>query len=192
MLLPAHSLLPHLLLESQKCDRQIPCSLCVSRGIPQLCRWEPLVARPAPQRPPEGAPVGGEDSGTHQSTIAALSARIAALEQTILRQNALVQGAANTAASGTCANTDATEQFMREFGLVGDAGSSSAQGDDLTGSGCCPPPDDSAELSRYDFEVQLAAIKMAQMSLAPQNEYIGGGTILCAIHKVCHGFDERS
>ncbi|RPD63295.1 hypothetical protein L227DRAFT_561459 [Lentinus tigrinus ALCF2SS1-6] len=157
----------------QKCDRQIPCSLCVSRGIPQLCRWEPLVSRPAPQKPPEGAPVA-----SHQSTIAALSARIAVLEQTILRQNALAQSPTEDAA-GTSANPDLTEQLLREFTSSGDSPTTDDQGSSTTAQ-----PSDSAELSRYDFEVQLAAIKMAQMSLAPQNEYIGGGTVLCAIHKL--------
>ena len=43
---------------------------------------------------------------------------------------------------------------------------------------------DSAELSHFDFDVQLAAVKIAQLSLAPSTEYIGGGTLLCALHKV--------
>ncbi|KAI0712762.1 hypothetical protein C8T65DRAFT_574527 [Cerioporus squamosus] len=163
----------------QKCDRQIPCALCVSRGIPQLCRWEPLVSRPAPQRPPEGAPVG-----SHQSTIAALSARIAVLEQTILRQNALAQSTSSGEESGgESANADVTEKlqvFPESFGTNnGDSSTSESPENNTSGQ-----PLDSAELSRYDFDVQLAAIKMAQMSLAPSNEYVGGGTVICAIHKL--------
>ncbi|RDX47580.1 hypothetical protein OH76DRAFT_1484503 [Lentinus brumalis] len=159
----------------QKCDRQIPCGLCVSRGISQLCRWEPLVSRPAPQKPPEGAPVA-----SHQSTIAALSARIAVLEQTILRQNALAQSATSGELADGSANTDVNERLLHEpLGANGDSSTP-----DEPGTNTSEHPSDSAELSRYDFDVQLAAIRMAHMSLAPQNEYVGGGTVICAIHKL--------
>lgn len=35
-----------------------------------------------------------------------------------------------------------------------------------------------------DFNVQVAAVALAQLSLAPRTEYVGSGTVLCAIHKV--------
>ncbi|EJC98978.1 uncharacterized protein FOMMEDRAFT_148940 [Fomitiporia mediterranea MF3/22] len=39
----------------QKCDRQQPCSLCKTRGVEHLCRWETEpFARPPPARPPGG------------------------------------------------------------------------------------------------------------------------------------------
>lgn len=35
-----------------------------------------------------------------------------------------------------------------------------------------------------DFKVQVAAVALAQLSLAPSAEYVGAGTVLCALHKV--------
>ncbi|EMD35144.1 hypothetical protein CERSUDRAFT_116619 [Gelatoporia subvermispora B] len=35
-----------------------------------------------------------------------------------------------------------------------------------------------------DFDVQVAAVALAQLSLAPRNEYVGCGTILCALHRL--------
>ena len=35
-----------------------------------------------------------------------------------------------------------------------------------------------------DFDVQQAAVALAQLSLAPRTEYIGAGSVLCAIHRL--------
>ncbi|KAI0742832.1 hypothetical protein C8Q80DRAFT_1259211 [Daedaleopsis nitida] len=171
----------------QKCDRQVPCSLCVTRGIPHLCRWEPLVARPAPQRPPDA----GVPAGPSQSTIATLSARIAALEEALLRQNIPVP----TGGTGARLETPRLEPTDRSANDSSPAYITTSL-DDLppepeSSPDCGRPRErspsersDSAELSHYDFEVQLAAVKMAQLSLAPSNEYVGGGTVICALHRM--------
>ncbi|KAM5537388.1 hypothetical protein V8D89_008907 [Ganoderma adspersum] len=153
----------------QKCDRQIPCSLCVSRGVAQLCRWAPIVARPEPQRPPERALL---TTTQQQSTIATLTARIAALEQVIVSQNLQLTW-------GDPQHLDVPHRTgppsSRGSGpSTPDAGSS----DDLGSSDANPA------LARVDLEVQFAAAKMAQLTLAPPNEFVGAGTIFCAIHKL--------
>ncbi|KAI0830224.1 hypothetical protein BC628DRAFT_1313978 [Trametes gibbosa] len=181
-----------------KCDRQIPCSTCVSRGIPQLCRWEPMVVRPAPQAPPEGALSG--------STIAALSSRIAVLEQTLLRQNlqhersadctagaqppissvlesaTTVSPSETPAVSGTTISPNTQTQRVstpHTAQLVENSTVSTDSPHDSTASnsGECA-------LSLFDHDLQRAAIAMAQMSLAPRDEYVGGGTVLCALHRL--------
>lgn len=69
----------------QKCDRNYPCSLCVSRGVQHLCRWESVpVARPAPARPPENI---SRSASSHDLTIRELTARIATLEQALAHSN---------------------------------------------------------------------------------------------------------
>ena len=168
----------------QKCDRQIPCGLCVSRGIPHLCRWEPIVARPSPQRPPDGAPTTSQ-----QSTIAALTARIALLEETIQRQNELLSPNSShrrsTPPSSPSFNGDSVLpdnwRVVDSFDDIDPAESHS--GPTLY---TCPqdPPSDGDNDTPYETDIQLAAVKMAQLTIAPSNEYIGIGTIICAIHKV--------
>ncbi|KAI0659660.1 hypothetical protein C8Q70DRAFT_915208 [Cubamyces menziesii] len=198
----------------QKCDRQIPCGLCVSRGVPQLCRWEPLVARPAPQRPPDGAPTIPV-SESAQSTIAALSARIAALEEVISKQNVQIRDTSGNGNSpGTYgpsgaqgSSSSVTVESLLASGAVASAtspsgsttserssGSKSSRKDGSSTSasspenGCSQPcsstDDEECALSHYDYDVQRAAVALAQLSLAPQDEYIGMGTIPYALHKL--------
>ncbi|KAI0776760.1 hypothetical protein BD413DRAFT_610348 [Trametes elegans] len=191
----------------QKCDRQIPCGLCVSRGVPQLCRWEPIVARPAPQRPPEGAPTVAVPEAAH-STIAALSARIAALEEVISRQSVQIRDYAGTDGSPPAQGTPPTAVTVasllasQEGSSPSDASSSdrstkasrsSGAGTSSTASTSSPEcvktdssvdEDEECALSHYDYDVQSAAVALAQLSLAPQDEYIGTGTIPYALHKL--------
>ncbi|KAI0632947.1 hypothetical protein C8Q77DRAFT_857003 [Trametes polyzona] len=180
-----------------KCDRQLPCGTCVSRGMAQLCRWEPIVVRPPPQAPPEGA----------GSTIATLSARIAALEQALLRQSTRAPDNANSSRH-TSPQTESHPSPAHSLNYgpatapspstvsASYSASSPEQGDEMTNTAAAIEPfverpapdprdaDGDCALSLFDFEVQQAAISMAQMSLAPQDEYVGGGTILCALHKL--------
>ncbi|KAH9852903.1 hypothetical protein C2E23DRAFT_729689 [Lenzites betulinus] len=180
-----------------KCDRQIPCSTCVSRGIPQLCRWEPIVVRPAPEGPPEGALAG--------STIAALSSRIAVLEQTLLRQNLQHERSAqaNADSQPSVLNTpqSASTAPAVENPVFGGAPNSVSQThpapitatppsvEDITVHADTPHANATSDggecaLSLFDHEIQVAAIAMAQMSLAPRDEYVGGGTVLCALNRL--------
>ncbi|TBU31328.1 hypothetical protein BD311DRAFT_717184 [Dichomitus squalens] len=162
----------------QKCDRQIPCTSCVSRGIPQLCRWEPIVARPTPQRPPEDAPVTAQ----HQSTIAALTARIAMLEEAILKQG-LQSAHGGIIEIGRQSNSPVDFSTRSSDEAPFEDSTPTPETDSNDGH---PALSSAAKpaFSRVDFEVQLAAAKMAQLTVAPPNEYVGGGSILCAIHKL--------
>ncbi|OCH90853.1 hypothetical protein OBBRIDRAFT_887380 [Obba rivulosa] len=167
----------------QKCDRQTPCGLCTSRGVAHLCRWEPIVARPTPQRPPVTFTDAAHD------TIQALSARIAALEQTISRQNnALKEQAANlgssSASSADYPDTEAAESSgaaSRRLSLDLSAFEGMPSGSGTSGS---TPVTEESPRALIDFDVQVAAVALAQLSLAPRTEYVGCGTILCALHRL--------
>ncbi|KAH9920875.1 uncharacterized protein BXZ73DRAFT_91886 [Epithele typhae] len=166
----------------QKCDRQIPCSLCVSRGIPHLCRWEPLVQRPAPQRPPDGAP-----TSPAQSTIAALTARITLLEETITRQNKLISGQHSDRLTWSLDGDTMVPPEWRTVDTPDEEAppEPSAEDPDLFYLQSSDPPGDSTEDGGpCESDVQLAAVEMARLTLAPSDEYIGTGTIVCAIHKL--------
>lgn len=75
----------------------MPCSLCVSRGVSHLCRWESVpVARPAPARPPiaSASPPDSRASSVNLLTSQVgddLRKRIEILEKTIATQNALLR-----------------------------------------------------------------------------------------------------
>ncbi|KAF7321391.1 hypothetical protein MKEN_00659400 [Mycena kentingensis (nom. inval.)] len=74
----------------QRCDRQLPCGLCVSRGVQHLCRWENTpFARPTPARPP--VMPGSSD----QDTIHRLTERIATLENTLRTSGTSPRSSAN-------------------------------------------------------------------------------------------------
>ncbi|KAL1938920.1 hypothetical protein VTO73DRAFT_11073 [Trametes versicolor] len=202
----------------QKCDRQIPCGLCVSRGVPHLCRWEPLAARPPPQRPPQGAPtVPVIDSA--QSTIANLSARIASLEDVINRQNQQIRGLAGSSGAQGLTASVTVESVMASAAYASASSPSDASGSEQSsgatsgnsnapvvtsayknnrGGGhahdnCTAPnsEDEECALSHYDYDVQRAAVALAQLSLAPADEYVGSGTIPYALNKLGDPFRAR-
>ncbi|KAL4253796.1 hypothetical protein ABKN59_002976 [Abortiporus biennis] len=144
----------------QKCDRQIPCGLCVTRGIPHLCRWEPIFARPPPQRPPTQAISQPADVDAN-ATIAKLTARVAALEKA-LEQNQTTNSSSKCSHCSRSTNRDASDDI------------------DQSGVSDC----DSEGLALIDYNVQTAAVALAQLSLAPRAEYVGNGSVLCAIHRL--------
>ena len=154
---------------NQKCDRQIPCGLCTTRGIPHLCRWEPIVVRPTPQRPPTEA-----ISVSANATIEALSARIAALEQALKQQqHGTVNGDDTPNPTGTPSGSQ-TPEFIPEpsAALSLSAGESNEV------------ENEERPHALIDHDVQVAAVALAQLSLAPKAEYVGSGTVLCALHRV--------
>ncbi|KAH9852904.1 hypothetical protein C2E23DRAFT_824099 [Lenzites betulinus] len=187
----------------QKCDRQIPCGLCVSRGVSHLCRWEPLAARPPPQRPPQGAPTIPTDSA--QSTISALSARIASLEEIINRQNSQIKGLADTGGT-TGVDTVVSVMSSAAYAAAPSPSDASSSSSDVCIPGSAPEitsaykknrggghahdhgnsssDDEECALSHYDYDIQCAAVALAQLSLAPEDEFIGSGTIPYALNKL--------
>ncbi|KAJ3480371.1 hypothetical protein NLI96_g8396 [Meripilus lineatus] len=207
----------------QKCDRKVPCGLCVSRGIPNLCRWEPFVVRPTPQRPPVISPepsaqVAAAAAASAEATIQTLTARVAALEKALAAKQVVEETniGIGVDASGVSSGSGSPSNGLN--GVNGNGGYMHGEGQrvemcseqtkkylypyphlpvllppGLPLSAPCdsghisrPPTDPTADGPRalIDFNVQVAAVALAQLSLAPRTEYIGAGTVLCAIHKL--------
>ncbi|KDQ12516.1 hypothetical protein BOTBODRAFT_56781 [Botryobasidium botryosum FD-172 SS1] len=136
----------------QKCDRQQPCSLCVSRGVSHLCRWESgPVARPAPARPPTQTP----DHAA--ATIQELNSRLANLERALAHSKERSSSTADSPPSG---------------------------GSSPRSRGSPEPDNDTVPSSPLQKDVQDAAITLAQLSLANHGEYVGSGSIVCALYKL--------
>lgn len=134
------------------------------------------MARPAPQRPPT-LPTTAENS-----TIEALTARITALEEALKAQTGgtTVQG---------CGSAQAETNPQSP--------SSSRGSSDPSDTSTVPPEPcrewesvfskahcDNGPRALIDPDVQVAATALAQLSMAPRAEYIGGGTLVCALNKV--------
>ncbi|KAI0092289.1 hypothetical protein BDY19DRAFT_929331 [Irpex rosettiformis] len=154
----------------QRCDRQFPCGLCISRGIPHLCRWEPIVARPEPQRPPPAA------IANTQITIGVLTARIATLERELAqaRNAAIEKNERDVSPSTSIVSTSTNVERSSD-----PATSTSKSGESATGHENVGKQEPRALL---DHDVQAAAVALAQLSLAPKAEFVGTGSVLSAIH----------
>ena len=63
--------------------------------------------------------------------------------------------------------------------LIPSSRSSSDDDDDDSSS-----TDQAGPRALLDYNVQVAAVALAQLSLAPRTEYVGSGTVLCALHKL--------
>lgn len=135
-----------------------------------MCRWEPIVVRPTPQRPPIEA-----ISATANATIEALSARIATLEQALTRQQhgATSGDDSSPNLTGTPSGSQ-TPEFTPEPSV------------ELSLSAGEPSGTESEERPHalINHDVQVAAVALAQLSLAPKAEYVGSGTVLCALHRL--------
>ncbi|KAI0339071.1 hypothetical protein BDW22DRAFT_1381142 [Trametopsis cervina] len=150
----------------QKCDRRSPCGLCTARGIPHLCHWEPIVVRPTPQRPPTMA---------RDATIETLMARIATLEAALVRQSTPSERGMPRLSSSPLAEAVHTpaEQQLPGSNFV-----------DPTRTNNLQDRGEQEPRALIDYNVQVAAVALAQLSLAPRAEFVGNGTVLCAIHKL--------
>ncbi|KAG5646228.1 hypothetical protein DXG03_004055 [Asterophora parasitica] len=170
----------------QKCDRTYPCSLCVSRGVSHLCRWETVpVARPAPARPPK--------TTSSEETIQQLLSRIASLEQALGEQN-VQELYGQTNADALFHNTPSGSST-----LMATEGASSyvSPGPDIPS----PSPsnlrgtDEEEPLSRPLNHLQPAAYAttsaLAHLSLGHHGEYIGRGSVICALHAISTGTNPR-
>ncbi|KAI0073183.1 hypothetical protein K474DRAFT_242699 [Panus rudis PR-1116 ss-1] len=153
----------------QKCDRQFPCGLCTSRGIPHLCRWEPIVVRPEPQRPPV---IPGQTTSEATATIQALVARVAALEEALSKKTAEAPKETTTRKTGSSALSPIQPTFIpnNDEHIAKDDGDLPAYGE--------------GPRRLLDYNVQVAAVALAQLSLAPRTEYVGSGTVISALNKL--------
>lgn len=144
-----------------------------------MCHWEPHVARPAPQKPPS---ISIASTGAN-ATVEALSARIAVLEAALRKQ----AGKDTAEASPTPPESSEISANMPETNL--DARSivkptaSDSEAVDRQQSRWSDMEDEQGPRALIDYNVQVAAVALAQLSLAPRTEFVGSGTVLCAIHK---------
>ncbi|RDB25040.1 putative transcriptional regulatory protein C1F7.11c [Hypsizygus marmoreus] len=178
----------------QKCDRKYPCSLCVSRGVPHLCRWETVpLARPAPARPPTTP-----DAQTQDPTVEELLARIAVLEKALENQNttqATVQTKVeptgdsifgnSPSGSSTLTSTDTTSPCTSPYP---DTQSLSPSPDTCVEDDVEPP---FTVRSLLEPSVYATTSTLAQLSLGHHGEYIGRGSLICALHSISTGKTSR-
>lgn len=147
-----------------------------------------------------------------QSTIANLSARIASLEDVITRQNQQIRGLAGSSGAQGLTSSVTVESVMATAAYGSASSPSDASGSEQSSGatsgnsnipvvtsayknnrggghahdhGAAPnSEDEECALSHYDYDVQRAAVALAQLSLAPADEYVGSGTIPYALNKV--------
>ncbi|KAF8058799.1 hypothetical protein FPV67DRAFT_1523765 [Lyophyllum atratum] len=165
----------------QKCDRKYPCSLCVSRGVTHLCRWETVpLARPAPARPPNVSTLPSSEQ-----TIQQLLSRIASLEKALrVQNNTLFLN--SPSGSSTLASTENTSPHT-------------SPGPDL------PPPHSRSKelcgeqeiehqpcrLDRLQPTAYATTSALAHLSVGHHGEYIGRGSLVCALHAISTGKTSR-
>ncbi|KAF7970650.1 hypothetical protein HWV62_23342 [Athelia sp. TMB] len=146
--------------------RQTPCGLCVSRGVPHLCKWENHpVARPAPARPPQSAiPADAppaEEARAREREVQALKERITSMERTIIAQNDIIL-------AQRAHPSPPRKHEHQELHTI--------------------PPEEGEEpvgAEPIGQEVQEAAMALAQLSLGAHHgggEYYGRGTVVHALH----------
>ncbi|KAF8995491.1 hypothetical protein BDQ17DRAFT_1019802 [Cyathus striatus] len=177
----------------QKCDRNYPCSLCVSRGVAHLCRWETVpVARPPPARPPVEA-LRATNATDTDTIIKELSARVALLERALAEQKSQHPSPPGRSSEGEEPTSTPSPQSNFSFG---DNTTSTRTSPELSHH---PTPSFPAvqepenkpkdeDLSSSDAflhdELYEATSTLAQLSLGHHGEYVGRGSILCALHSI--------
>ncbi|KAF8578504.1 hypothetical protein K439DRAFT_1663720 [Ramaria rubella] len=148
----------------QKCDRQSPCGLCVSRGVAHLCHWASgPISRPTPAqtRLPNALDQSSGSPTELATTIKTLSERLALLERTISVQNRFTPARASSP-----------------------AGNISVTDNDSRGEEDEDEEDEASPPTPLHRDVHEAAVTLAQLSLAHHGEYVGNGSVLCALHKL--------
>lgn len=157
----------------QKCDRQSPCSLCVSRGVPHLCHWEPFIKSSVIQRP---LPAPYEREPEIKSTIEQLRSRVVLLEEALKNQNT----AKNDPPVRTPSDTYGSPPGSTEGSEPGPAKAyvRPAYEDRLL--------EKSADSNRSSTsEVHEMAIALTHMSMSSgQGEYMGMGSVVCALYRL--------
>ncbi|KAF4620331.1 hypothetical protein D9613_000355 [Agrocybe pediades] len=172
----------------QKCDRKYPCSLCVTRGVEHLCRWESVpVARPTPARPPANALRDSASGQTDQSElIAELRKKITSLEGELERAKEHLispyltcssSGCRTYATSSPSANSAENSHSPRTFTPAVDRPASFFE---LRKDGSEGP----SHHAIIDDGTYEATSTIAQLSLAHHGEFIGRGSLLCALHSM--------
>ncbi|KAF8070816.1 hypothetical protein FPV67DRAFT_1488820 [Lyophyllum atratum] len=179
----------------QKCDRKYPCSLCVSRGVTHLCRWETVpLARPAPARPPNVSTLPSSEQ-----TIQQLLSRIASLEKALRVQN-----------SPKSQGQTKIEPIPDTLFLNSPSGSSTLASTENTSPHTSPGPDlppphsrskelcgeqeiehQPCRLDRLQPTAYATTSALAHLSVGHHGEYIGRGSLVCALHAISTGKTSR-
>lgn len=149
-----------------------------------MCRWEPIVIRPTPQRPPI------IPASTENATIEALTSRIAALEQALLDTKNQIPAGEDERKDDAVPSTSHVSPVRS---LIEHAPASTSPPEQPVHAveavaKSSQPPRETGPRALLDYNVQAAALALAQLSLAPRTEYVGGGSLLYALHKVCRRF----
>ncbi|KAJ7594605.1 hypothetical protein C8J56DRAFT_927171 [Mycena floridula] len=159
----------------QKCSRDWPCSLCVSRGVSHLCRWESVpVARPTPQRPPMIPKVEESDL-----TVAELSARIATLEKTLAEHKACQSSDCDHNGYQPAPQNSLPSAMMDD--AVSDRLSAPGSVHSYSSPIALSVPDELPSFAPLSGESYEMVSSLAQLSLAHYGEYLGRGTCLDAL-----------
>ncbi|KAF8160876.1 hypothetical protein B0H34DRAFT_355803 [Crassisporium funariophilum] len=180
----------------QKCDRNHPCSLCITRGVPHLCRWESVpLARPAPARPPVTAVQENIALGS-SAHIQELQQRVEALEKELartreecnpLQRNHLSEPHSNQTTPPPSDIPDINMSINITPARLSDLSqASSSSPEDMADYPLAPPEDmalDKLPFSLDDVAYEATAL-LAQLSLAHHGEFIGRGSLICALHSI--------
>ncbi|KAL1742363.1 fungal-specific transcription factor domain-containing protein [Schizophyllum fasciatum] len=161
----------------QKCDRAHPCGLCVERGCQDTCEYLDVPYA----RPPPGRGSGSAESMQSQglrTRIAELEREVAALtaQVTALQQRLAAHASPRWSSSS---QTPAASDFASPVFAVGPA----PLGEEAHGKRS-EEPTPPAHMKPFEDSVYSCSFIYAQRSLGHVGEFIGRGSILCALHAV--------
>ncbi|KAH0588706.1 hypothetical protein H2248_004512 [Termitomyces sp. 'cryptogamus'] len=181
----------------QKCDRKYPCSLCTQRGVTHLCRWETVpLARPTPARPPNSL-----TSPSSEHTIEILRAKVARLEKALAEKTndktfikAKIEPITDLVLPTSPAGSSTVGTSIETISLYVSPGpdlqtmhplpSAKLRGDNDVES----PPKPLTYLPPLVYNSTSA---LAGLSIGHHGEYIGRGSLICALHAISTGETSR-
>lgn len=171
-------------IRRQKCDRAHPCGLCIERGVQESCEYSDVpYARPPPGRSAGSAgPAESSQTQTLRARVteleqekATMGAQLADLQQQLARAHAAHPSPRWSSSSDTPA---AASNFASPSFVVGASAIDDPLGkrrEDVHPRGNMVPLDETVYSRSYVY---------AQRSLGHVGEFIGRGSILCALHSV--------
>ncbi|KAH8830901.1 hypothetical protein DL96DRAFT_1594763 [Flagelloscypha sp. PMI_526] len=162
----------------QKCDRQRPCGLCTSRGVTHLCRWESDYVKP---------PTGTDLLGT----IDRLKSRVIMLEEALHQQSnsTMSQSSPNPGYPSPTSNiaTPTASPSLSQVRTVASLLSQATPGVHTQAPTPLPPNVKEDSCAQSD-NIYAAAVNLAKASVVSgAGEYVGQGTIVCSMLKMCEG-----
>ncbi|KAG6844386.1 hypothetical protein H0H87_007290 [Tephrocybe sp. NHM501043] len=175
----------------------VECTKRRQRGVTHLCRWETVpVARPAPARPP-----GGPTHPSSEQTIQLLRAQIASLEKALhgkaeknnlqpLKLEPISDTILPTSPSGSStlgASTENTSPYASpgpDIPLMRLSPASDIHGEDELEPLLAP-------LNYLQPMMYNTTSTLARLSVGHHGEYIGRGSLICALHAISTGKTSR-